>query len=152
MKTELDMICDTVRHIHEVAGFMEEMIGKLRKRAAIHDLSKLAEPEFSIFVSTREEFKKVNFGTPEYDAVEKKARVAVNHHHAHNSHHTAYYQNGLDDMTLFDLVEMLADWKAANRRSEGLEFITSMHRAFDRYNFSEQLQKIFINTAHELGW
>jgi uncharacterized protein DUF5662 len=44
---------------------------------------------------------------------------ALDDHYAHNTHYPEHYPNGVDGMSLFDLTEMLMDWKAASERHPG---------------------------------
>src|SRR5574343_1565349 len=109
MNTELDFLTETVLHISEVQEYLEKMATELRQRGHAHDRTKLQEPEFSAFVSTRDEFKKANYGSPEYQALCDVIKPAIDHHYANNRHHTAFYEHGIYDMTLLDILEMLAD-------------------------------------------
>jgi hypothetical protein len=152
METAFEVLTDTLIHVSEVQENLEVMIHDLKVRGINHDRSKFQEPEFSTFCETRPEFKKVNFGTKEYDAVVDKARLAVTHHHLSNRHHTAFYANGVQGMTLLDILEMLADWKAASRRSPGLSFADSLSRAFKKYEINETMQQFILNTIQYLGW
>ena len=152
MKTEFEVLTDTLIHISEVQQELEKFIHELRLRGILHDRSKLQEPEFSIFVKTRPEFKKINYGTPEYDAIIEKARVAVDHHHETNRHHTGYHKEGVLGMNLIDIIEMICDWKAAARRSPDLTFEDSLPKAFDRYEITGSLRAIIVNTLNDLGW
>ena len=152
MQTEFEVLLDTIQHVSEVKENLEDILSDLRKRAEAHDRSKFADPEFSTFVSTRPEFKKANYGTPEYEAVCVKAKVGVDHHYAENRHHVGFHENGVDDMNLMDLLEMLADWKAASRRSPDLTFEDSLPRAFKKYEMDETIQRLMTNTIRYLAW
>jgi hypothetical protein len=51
-------------------------------------------------------------------------------------------------MTLFDIFEMFVDWFAASLRSDtGFEKGLSMNK--ERYNMSDELYQIFVNTYEE---
>jgi hypothetical protein len=152
MDTQSDYLCDVLLHISEVKEYLEEIISELKKRGEAHDRTKLQEPEFDIFVSTREKFKKVNYGTPEYQECVELAKPAIEHHYKNNRHHTAFHQNGINDMTLVDIVEMIADWMAANRRSPDKELVDTLEYAKNKYGIDEQLFKIINNTLTEMGW
>jgi len=152
MQIEFEVLLDVIRHVSEVNENLQQMIADLQKRAVAHDRSKFDDPEFSTFVSTRPDFKKANYGTPEYEAVCLAAKVGVDHHYANNRHHTAHHLNGIKDMNFMDLLEMLADWKAAARRSPDLTFKDSLPRAFKKYEIDETLQRIFMNTIAYLEW
>jgi hypothetical protein len=152
METIFEVLTDTIIHISEVQENLQVMIHDLCNRGIIHDRSKFQDPEFSTFVNTRPEFKKANYGTPEYEAVVKKAQIAVDHHYKNNRHHTNFHPNGITDMNLLDLLEMLADWRAAARRSPDLTFAESLPRAFKKYQVSKPVQQLFLNTIEYLGW
>lgn len=152
MNMEFDFLCDTILHVGEVAENLEVCASNLRQRGFAHDRTKFKALEFDAFVSTREKFKKANFGTPEYQACIDIIKPAVDSHYANNSHHTGYYQNGIKDMSLLDILEMVCDWKAANRRSPDLDFDESINRCVKKYNISPELEKIIRTTLQQLSW
>ena len=152
MDTNFEVLTDTIMHISEVQENIEDIIHDLKKRGVAHDRSKLTAIEFDTFVKTRPEFKKVNYGTAEYQAVAEKAKVAVENHYSSNRHHTAYHKNGINDMNLLDILEMLADWKAASRRSPDLTFLGSLPRAFQKYSIPKNMQRHIMLTLEYLGW
>lgn len=65
MNKEFDFLCDTILHVSEVSENMEIIASELRKRGISHDRTKFQSLEFDAFVSTREQFKRANYGTPE---------------------------------------------------------------------------------------
>jgi hypothetical protein len=152
MNNESDFLCDTLLHISEVKENLEQVATLLRQRGESHDRSKLQEFEFDAFVSTREQFKKANYGTPEYQACVDAIRPAVEHHYRNNRHHTDFHANGVNNMTLIDVVEMIADWKAASRRSPDKKFVDTLDFAKNKYKIDDQLFGIIENTLKELGW
>ena len=152
MDTKLEVLADTIRHVSEVAENLAEMRHDLEKRGIAHDRSKFEAVEFDAFVETRPAFKKANFGTPEYQKCTEATEEAVNHHYANNRHHTDYHSGGFADMNLLDILEMLADWRAASRRSPDLSFEESLPRAFERYKIPGNMQKHIVNTLKYLRW
>lgn len=66
------------------------------------------------------------------------------------------YRNELESrvnrMSLLDILEMLADWKAAGMRHADGNFAKSLEINQARFQISDQLQNVLINTAQELGW
>lgn len=152
MKVEFDFLTDTLIHIGEVQEELEVFCHELKMRGIKHDRSKLQDPEFSIFVSTREQFKKANYGTPEYDAVMEAARPAVDHHYKNNRHHTGHHSNGIEDMNLIDIIEMICDWKVAARRSPNQTFQESLPKCFKKYNIHGQLKQTILNTLKYLEY
>jgi Family of unknown function (DUF5662) len=80
-------------------------------------------------------------------------KVALDHHYLHNTHHPEHYPNGIDGMSLLDLVEMLIDWKAASERHPGgMNIAGSIEVGSQRFSIGEQLKKILLNTVKETGW
>ena len=77
---------------------------------------------------------------------------ALAHHYAHNRHHPEHYPNGIDDMSLLDYIEMLADWKAASERYKGGNLTDSLRINKQRFGISDQLIVMFAHTAKELRW
>ena len=80
----------------------------------------------------------------------ERVKPAIEHHYANNRHHPEHWPNGIDDMTLLDLVEMLVDWKAATVRNKNGNIRKSVEHNSKRFNMSPQLTKIFENTVREL--
>jgi len=152
MDNTFDFLCDIILHVSEVQENLEIIASELRKRGYAHDRTKFKELEFDAFVSTRDDFKKANYGTPEYQELIECVKPAVDHHYKNNRHHTGYHENGVDDMTLIDLMEMICDWQAAARRSPDNKFKDTLGFAYEKYNISEQLAKIITNTLKEMGW
>jgi len=152
MKVELEVLCDTILHIGEVQEALEVIAGELRQRGLAHDRTKLQELEFDTFVETRPKFRKANYGTPEYQECVELARPAVDHHYQNNRHHTGFHENGVNDMNLIDVIEMVCDWKAAARRSPDKTLEDTLEYAFKKYQIGEQLAGIIKQTLRALGW
>lgn len=59
----------------------------------------------------------------------------------------------VNGMSLFDILEMLVDWKAASERmKDGGNIWRSIELNEKRFKLSPQLVSILRNTAFELGW
>jgi hypothetical protein len=59
----------------------------------------------------------------------------------------------VNGMNLFDVMEMLMDWKAATERMKGGGDIrASLIHNTDRFKLSPQLANILSNTIREMGW
>lgn len=141
---------ETVKHIHTVRKNIYTMIEELDHRARNHDNSKLESPEQEIFGENYEGLGKTEYGSPEYAELLKKVQPALDHHYANNRHHPQHWPNGIDDMTLLDLCEMLADWRAATARNKNGNIRKSIEHNAVRFNMSPQLTQIFENTVREL--
>lgn len=152
--TAIDSRLDTVAHITRVQSLMDDAINNLAKRAVSHDLSKLEEPEKSAFDRLKAlSLSGMAYGSEEYRACLRAEKPAITHHYKANSHHPEYYDNGVDGMTLFDVLEMLVDWKAATERmKDGGGIRASLVHNTERFKLSPQLASILANTIREMGW
>lgn len=140
----------TIRHMNVVRDLMYKVIEAILERYDSHDKSKLVTPEAEVFAEFSPELEKVVYGSPEYNELLEKIRPAITHHYANNRHHPEHWPNGVDDMTLIDLLEMLCDWKASTARNKDGNIRKSVEINAKRFQMSEQLTKIFENTVREL--
>jgi hypothetical protein len=138
---------ETELHIKTVSHFINIIVRLLLSRAEAHDASKMQEPELSIFVEYTPKLSGSTYGSPEYLEFLKEMEVALEHHYANNKHHPQHFPNGIDDMTLVDLIEMFCDWKAATLRHDNGNLLKSIEINSKRFNIDAQLTKIFKNTA-----
>ena len=150
--TKEDCKRDTLEHIHKVNSRMWQVRLELENRAGKHDLSKLEEPELSIFTEYTPRLAKLTYGSDEYKESLKGLGVALEHHYKHNSHHPEHHPNGINDMSLLDVVEMFCDWKASSERHENGDIRKSLEINKERFNISNQLYDILSNTIDELDW
>ena len=142
----------TVDHTKRVAHLLADIQAELAHRAAEHDRSKFSEAEWPHFAEATHQLKGLTYGSPEYRAALDKLRPAIEHHNAHNPHHPEYHTRGIDGMTLIDLIEMLADWKAASERHADGDLRRSVSISQERFGISEQLAWILVNTAEAMNW
>lgn len=142
---------DTREHIARVQVNIDQAVKNLAERAVVHDASKLEEPELSGYEGLAQTLKGLTYGTPEHRAAFAPYKVVIRHHYDHNRHHPEHWPLGVTDMSLLDIIEMLCDWKAAHDRNGG-DFEHSIQVSASRFNISEQLHAILINTAKEMGW
>jgi hypothetical protein len=156
MKTnqETDSLSDTLAHIERVQTLIQLAVNNLSQRAIVHDASKVIEPEKSAFDRLKAlSLSGMAYGSEEYRACLRAEKPAIQHHYANNSHHPEHYENGLDGMSLFDVLEMLLDWKAATERmKDGGDIRASLTINRDRFKISPQLESILANTIREMKW
>jgi Family of unknown function (DUF5662) len=113
----------------------------------------LEVPEKAIFDAVGNRLAVITYAGEEYKHSLADLKTALDHHYAHNTHHPEHYPNGVDGMSLFDLTEMLMDWKAAGERHPGgMKIVRSIEISCDRFSVGEQLKKILMNTVREMGW
>jgi len=143
----------TQKHIERVRELLEAASLILEERAIAHDQSKF-DPVESEPLQRMQDLIDAEGQAP-YGSAEYRRRTAIlgpmlAHHYANNSHHPEHYDNGVDGMCLFDVVEMFFDWKAASERGE--ESAMNIEAACKRFKVSPQLASIFRNTADRLGF
>lgn len=147
-----DSTAETLKHIKQVADLLWQTICVIGKRITAHDASKLQEPEKSMYDRFTPMLRSMTYGSDEYKATLKEMGVALDHHYQVNSHHPEHYPNGIDGMSLIDLIEMLADWKAASLRHNDGNILKSLEINKVRFGISDQLFEILKNTVAEMGW
>jgi len=138
---------DTLLHIKRVGELIYKMLLELSCRGSNHDSSKLRTPEKEVFDEYTPKLKDSTYGSEEYKTFLKEMKKALDHHYALNSHHPEHYNEGVNDMDLIDLLEMFCDWKAASERHTDGDIYESIKINKNRFNISDQLEKILINTA-----
>lgn len=150
--SDYDSTADTLRHIRRVQHLLTLAAQELLRRGLVHDDSKLVEPEKATFDEYTPKLKEVAYGSPEYKACTDAMDPAIQHHYSLNSHHPQFYADGVDGMDLFDLLEMLLDWKAAGERhADGGDILRSIEINTERFALSPQLVAILRNTAVRHG-
>lgn len=147
-----DSRVDTYAHIAVVRGYVLEVIRDLLYRAHDHDLSKLEEPEKSIFDEFTPKLEDSTYGSDEYKDLLDGMGEALKHHYTVNSHHPEHFPNGFGDMTLVDVVEMLADWKAATLRHADGDLKRSIDLNAERFGYGDEVWLLLMNTARAYGW
>ncbi len=137
---------ETMRHILTIRTLLIQCMDELIKRANHHDLSKLSDPEVTLFTEYTPKLKDVEYGSDEYKQFLVELKPALDNHYANNSHHPEFYSDGINGMNLFDLVEMMCDWKASGLRGKNGDLTKSLTLQKDRFNIEPQLFKIMENT------
>lgn len=138
---------ETKKHIENVRKELRKFIIQLEDRGLRHDLSKLESPEVEIFDKFTPLLKGSEYGSEEYVQFLAEMGPALDNHYKSNRHHPEHFENGIDDMTLVDIVEMFSDWKAAVLRHDTGNILKSIKINAKRFSLSPQLVKIFINTV-----
>ena len=141
---------ETQKHIENVRKYIRFVIDKLETRGVKHDASKLESPEVELFAEMTPKLAAVTYGSEEYKEALGKLKPALEHHYASNRHHPEHFVNGINDMTLIDVVEMFCDWKASTLRHNDGNLLKSIEINAERFNMDGQLKQILMNTARML--
>ena len=140
----------TLRHIEAVRNYLNVCIKNILERQETHDQTKLSTPEAEIFEEFTPKLRGVTYGSDEYKKYLKEMNVALEHHYANNPHHPEHYPNGVNDMNLLDLLEMLVDWKSSSMRHNDGNILKSIEINTKRFKMSKQLVSILKNTSRWL--
>lgn len=152
MPQPYDSYDDTMEHIGKVRVQLWRFRSHLETRALAHDDSKLHPPEKETFDAVTPKLKALTYGSDEYKAALAEMGDALKHHYAHNSHHPEFHEDGINGMSLLDVIEMIADWKAASERHADGDILKSLEINRERFHISDQLYSILLNTVSEMKW
>lgn len=150
---------ETQEHIDRVRHFINLAIHNLSDRHNKHDRSKLVEPELSAFDIATPKLAGMEYGSEEYKQSLRDLGPALAHHFRENDHHPEHFENGVRGMSLMALIEMLCDWRAASertkKRTDDPEKVATFESGLafnkERFDISDDLYAVLINTARELG-
>ena len=147
-----DSTLDTMKHSRRVDELLLQLVAAIQDRVGKHDESKMHDPEKAIFDEYTPLLKNATYGSDEYRQWLVEMKPGLDHHYASNRHHPEHFTDGIDGMTLVDLVEMLADWKAATERSDTGDLGRSLEINEKRFQMPPQMVSVLRNTASEHGW
>lgn len=137
-------------HVQRVQVHMRSAVDNLIARLVQHDQSKYTADELPL-VTGKAYLDSLSYNSDEYKAALANVQAAVAVHYAKNSHHPEHYPNGVADMSLLDLLEMLCDWQAAGEIKNG-SIEKSIALNIERFKLSPDVVAILENTAREMGW
>jgi len=147
-----DSRADTLVHSQRVGELMIQIVNEVLERSTKHDRSKTESPELEIFNEYTQKLKDTTYGSEEYARHLKDMGAGLQHHYAHNRHHPEHFINRISGMNLVDVIEMLADWRAATERHDDGDIIKSLQIQQGRFEISDQLLSILLNTVKHFGW
>ena len=145
MEKLYDCTEDVNEHIENVRYWMRDFANQITARAKYHDASKLQPPEKDIFDVWTPKLKEFKFGSEEYNAALKQMGEGLLRHYKSNRHHPEHFTNGVEGMSLTDLIEMFCDWMAAAQAKKGpidIDYLAN------RFGLAPQLVEIFVNTMN----
>ena len=138
---------ETQKHIEKVRKYIRFFTDRLTTRGENHDASKLESPEVELFAEHTERLAEIEYGSEEYKKELEALKPALDHHYAVNRHHPQHFPAGINDMTLVDLIEMIADWKASSERHNNGNLLKSIELNAKRFNIDDQLTQVLVNTV-----
>jgi hypothetical protein len=145
-------ILDTIDHIQKVQRYLGIMIAELIFRSHSHDASKLMPPELDGYAGLSDAVRGLQYGTDEYRAAFAPFKGIIKHHYEANDHHPEHFPDSdISKMNLLQIIEMIADWKAASTRNNST-LMDSLDVSFKRFGIDEQLAAIVRNTVEAVEW
>jgi hypothetical protein len=141
-----DSAPNTKAHIKRVSELLNNISKDLNYRGIVHDRTKLEEPEKTYFDKYTPKLKTCTYMSDEYKSYLKELNVALTHHYSNNRHHPEHFKNGIKDMNLIDIIEMLMDWKASSERHDDGDIIRSIEVNKERFGYSEEIENLMKNT------
>ena len=151
LPTNYDSSVDTMSHILRVSTILMTFVEKIINRSNTHDRTKLQSPEKEFYDIHTPILNQLVYNSDEYKKNLENLKEPLSHHYSKNKHHPEHYENGINDMTLIDLLELLADWIAASERHSTGDILKSIESNQQRFGIDPQLTKILINTIKELS-
>lgn len=143
---------ETRKHILQVAFFINEICKELLDRAIEHDMTKLDDEESQLFDEYTPKLAGSTYGSDEYNAFLEGLKPALNHHYYYNDHHPEYFLNGINDMNIIQLIEMLCDWKAATMRHKDGNIYKSIEINQKRFGYSDEIKRLLTQTVEYMKW
>lgn len=137
-------------HIAGVSKRVLNVCAALMDRAVTHDASKYSEKELDAHLAKIIDANGITYGTDAYYKINKKYEALRAEHFANNRHHPEHHPNGIDDMDLVDVIEMLCDWLMASENT-GTAVERSLAINEQRYNISPQVMQLLRNTIRNLN-
>lgn len=137
-------------HIRGVQTWMRHVIMLWTNRMVFHDQSKYSSPELPL-IHQKARLDSIPLNTPDYYDALSQIKSAVQAHYECNTHHPEHYANGVLDMGLLDLMEMICDWRVAAEMN-GTDLAVSFDKCVERFDIPQELRTVLLNTYKELGW
>lgn len=138
MSDTVTTLVKILHHKNKVSSLLKKLSRSLAERADTHDNSKFEPDEFEGFcqLDAYRNHQKEEYGSKTYEAGMKNDAVKL--HLSRNSHHIEYWPNGLDDMSLADVIEMLIDWEVARQvRDTEQDINVTWQTRQKRFNLSD---------------
>ena len=131
-------------HGRAIRTNLAKIASELIHRSAVHDDSKLSDEQLDRYISRHQEIHDLKYESPKREKIEEKYKDLLKTHHSEYRHHPEHFKNGIDDMNLVDVIEMLCDWAGA-----GADIEQSLKLNQKKYCISPQLMTLIKNTIKD---
>lgn len=139
---------DTEKHIRRVAYYLNKCRKEIIKRMKNHDYDKIHnKTEKKLFDEYTPKLKDCTYGSEEYKTFLDGLKEGLDIHYKNNRHHPEHFENGIREMNLIDLIEMICDWKAASERHADGDIYYSIEYNQKRFRYSDDVKSLLKNTV-----
>lgn len=135
-----------VQHRYYVHFFVTKLIEELLLRANLHDISKLTSEEFDGFAKSIYYLKGPWGQEARPPEILKRLKQSLVTHYAYNDHHPEYFQNGMKDMDLIQMLELIVDWRAAMIGQGNHDIEETLRVGQERFKYPDYVKDILRNT------
>lgn len=147
-KSENDYMTHLFAHKLLIAKYLNPIASDIIKRSTTHDDSKLYGVEKELFLELDIVDENTQYGEDYYKKLrDKNVAVAIANHYMSNDHHPEHHSDGIEDMDLVQLLEMLVDWKVGGLTLVSGDIFDSIEKNISRFGIDDQLASILRNTA-----
>lgn len=147
---EKEYIKANINHRYYVKFFITKIVEELQHRANVHDFSKYLDDESIGFIKAVP-YTKIKWGSNDIpDDIAESLKDSLAIHHARNDHHPEHFQNGIEDMDLIQLLELVCDWRAAMIRHENFDIEETICVGQARFKFCNTIARILENTLERI--
>lgn len=145
----MDFKSATMEHKTRVSIKMSALAREITRRGNVHDNSKFKTPEVEIYSAHFNELNNAKYGSPEYDKALDNIKPALNHHNAENDHHVQHFENGIFEMNLVQILEMLCDI-SVTAEAKGEDAVYNLPTWMQRNHIPENYYRILRNTLEHI--
>lgn len=145
---------EVMKHKDLVLRTMLDFSAMLVVRGTKHDDSKFSEEEMPIFKKYHPKLRSFPYMSDGYKKVLLAMESGVKHHEENNDHHPGFYKDGINEMNMFALMEMLADWISAQWRQNNNQLdysgmMNCIETNCKRFKINDVLKRLLISTYKE---
>ena len=147
---EIRVVQSIYEHQQKVGAVMLKVINELIDRALKHDDSKFTTQQIRDNLVTLPDKWKLqqqghDYHSPEQKEHRRRFAQEIHRHRSAHPHHPEHFPNGVNDMNLIDLIEMLCDWYAS-----APDIDQSICENSCDYKIDPHITQILKNTARKL--
>ena len=132
---------EVFKHKFWVALYMTKIAGRLFIRGIFHDTSKFSPTETSGYAKALPRILNLPYYSEEYKECLKIIEPSVQLHYKRNSHHPGHFVS-YKEMNIYDLMEMVCDWKSAAKRHKDGNLDKSFKISRERFQMDDEAVRI----------